>query len=210
MKIKQIYQNIKYKITRNKKVIIIISLVFTLLFSIYNRVLGAINKSLWHESISVYYFLLVSIKSFLLLYIYNSKERKNDVKVFKITKWLLLILNILLCIPISLLVLDKRTVEMSLVFSIAIALYVTIKTIKSIHNYVKHKKVDDILLKELRVIDLTDVVVAILTLQNTLINVNQKGFQIELYYLTIISSFIGVLINFFFLFTLRIKKDHNA
>ena len=128
------------------------------------------------------------------VYIYKSKDRLKDKKIFIITKVLLIILNILLMVPITLLVLNKRAVEMSLVFSLAVALYVTIKTIKAIVNFTKHRKANDPLIKELRIIDLTDMVVSILTLQNTLISIN-GGFSEELYIFTIISSFIGFVFN---------------
>lgn len=183
-------------INKQKKLITILSLILTLLFSIYNRIIGAIKESLWHESISIYYFTIILIKSIILIYINKSNDRKHDSTIFKITKALLLILNILLIVPITLLILNKRAVQMSLIFSIVIALYVTIKTIKSIINYFKNKKTQDILIKQLLVIDLTDVVVSILTLQNTLITVN-GGYDQTLYYLTIISSFIGFCINMF-------------
>lgn len=183
-------------INKQKKLITILSLILTLLFSIYNRIIGVIKESLWHESISIYYFTIILIKSIILIYINKSNDRKHDSTIFKITKALLLILNILLIVPITLLILNKRAVQMSLIFSIVIALYVTIKTTKSIINYFKNKKTQDILIKQLLVIDLTDVVVSILTLQNTLITVN-GGYDQTLYYLTIISSFIGFCINMF-------------
>ena len=207
MKIKKSFIKIKNEIKKRKKLIIILSLVLTLLFSIYNRIIGAIKESLWHESISIYYFILIFIKSIILIYIQKSKERKKDIVVFKITKALLIILNILLIVPITLLVLNKRLVQMSLVFSIVIALYVTIKTTKSIVNFIKQRKSNDILLKELKIIDLTDTIVSILTLQNTLIAVNGE-FDQQMYYLTISSSLIGFIFNMFIIIKMKIDKKY--
>ena len=68
---------------------------------------------------------------------------------------------------------DKRLVDMTLILSIAIALYVTIKTSVAITQFVKSK--------ELRTINLMDVTVSILTLINTLISVNTTEFDIGLY-----------------------------
>ena len=58
MKIKNIYNNIKEQFNKRKKLIVFLSLLFTLLFAVYNRVIGALKGSLWHESISVYYLCL--------------------------------------------------------------------------------------------------------------------------------------------------------
>ena len=70
---------------------------------------------------------------------------------------------------------------MTLILSIAIALYVTIKTSVAITQFVKRRNKDNILFKELRTINLMDVTVSILTLTNALISVNTTEFDIGLY-----------------------------
>lgn len=206
MKIKESFINLKEKIKRQENILNIVSLVLTLLFSFYNRIIGAIKESLWHESISIYYFVLVVIKAIIVIYKLKSKDRTKDVLIFKVTKCLLLLLNTLLIVPIVLMIFNKRLVEISFVFSLVIALYVTLKTIKSITNYIKNKK-EDTLTKELKVIELTDCVVSILTLQNTLIAINSDGFDEGLYYLCIISSITGFIFNIFIIIVLKNKKD---
>lgn len=206
MKIKESFINLKEKIKRQENILNIVSLVLTLLFSFYNRIIGAIKESLWHESISIYYFVLVVIKAIIVIYKLKSKDRTKDVLIFKVTKCLLLLLNVLLIVPIVLMIFNKRLVEISFVFSLVIALYVTLKTIKSITNYIKNKK-EDTLTKELKVIELTDCVVSILTLQNTLIAINSDGFDEGLYYLCIISSITGFVFNIFIIIVLKNKKD---
>ena len=205
MKFKEFYIKIKGIIEDNRKSIYVYSLIFTLVFSIFNRGLGAVKESLWHESISIYYFLLVIIKGILLLYFYNSKTKNNETKVFILIKILLIILNVFLIIPIVLLILNKRIVEMTLIPSIAIALYVTIKTTVVITQYVKRKQENSILIRELRTINLMDVIVSILTLTNTLIAVNSTGFDIGLFYLVIATSIIGFGLNMFIV--IRLKKQ---
>lgn len=206
MKVNKLYLKLKTEISKRRTLITILSLCFTVLFSIYNRIVGIVKESLWHETISIYYLVLVIVKSIILIYIHKSIDRNKDLVVFRVVKVLLIILNLLLIVPISLMVLNKRLVEMSLILSIAVALYVTIKTTKVIISFVKKRKEEDILLKELKVIDLMDVVVSILTLQNTLISVNSTGFDEGLYYLTIGSSFVGFAINLLLVFMLRSKK----
>ena len=185
----------------------VLSLVFTLVMSVYNRIIGALTQSLWNESISIYYFVLVGVRSIILGYIYKSKTRKRDGTVFVLTKVLLFVLNVLLIVPIILMITNKRPVEMDLIFSIAIALYTTIKTTTTIIGLVKTRKERDVLQRELKVINLMDMVVSILTMQNTLIAVNSVGFDQGLYYLTIASSIVGWLVNMYFLVTLKRKKD---
>ena len=68
MKIKSIYNNIKEKFNKRKKLIVFLSLLFTLLFAVYNRVIGALKGSLWHESISIYYLCLVIVRTIIYVY----------------------------------------------------------------------------------------------------------------------------------------------
>lgn len=206
MKIKESISNIWSRV-KNSKILTISPLVMTMLFAIYNRIVGVIKESLWHESISIYYLLLVSIKAIIIIYIYKSKERTKDKLIFRLTKALLIILNILLVVPIVLMIFNRRIVQISVTLSIAIAAYVTLKTVKVIINFVKNRKENDILLKELRVIDIMDVVLSILTLQSTLIAVNSVEFDPSLFYLTIGSSIAGLLINLVLIILLRQKRD---
>ena len=207
MKIKEYYSKFKTIFEENRKKVYVGSLIFTLLFSVFNRILGMIKHSIWHETISIYYFILVIIKCILFLFINKSNSKEKEVKVYKIIKILLVLLNIFLIIPIVLLIMDKRLVEMSLIPSIAIALYVTIKTSAAITQFVKRRNDDNILFKELKTINLMDVTVSLLTLTNTLISVNTRDFDIGLYYLTIAISIVGFGVNIFLLTGLKERLD---
>ena len=203
MKIKDYYIKTKNVIEEKRKSIYIYSLIFTLAFSIFNRILGIVKESIWHETISLYYFILVIIRGILIIYIYKSKTQEKEIFIYRLVKVLLVILNTLLIFPIVLLIMNKRVVEMTLIPSIAVALYVTIKTSVTITQFVKIRKEENILFRELRTINLMDVTVSILTLTNTLIAVNSTEFDIGMYYLTIAVSIVGFAVNIFLLTRLR-------
>ena len=185
---------------------LILSVIFTLLFAIYNRIVGIFNESLWNESVSIYYFALTIIKSIILLSYYKRTNIENQKRIFQVIKVLLFISNLLMIVPLILMIINKRMVEASLIFSIGIALYVTIKTTISIIRFFKKETCDSILLKQIKTIDLIDVVFSILTLQNTLISVNSSEFDIGLYYLTIVSSGVGLIINFYLIMRMNINE----
>ena len=203
MKIKDYCIKTKNVIEENRKSIYVYSLIFTLAFSIFNRILGIVKESIWHETISIYYFILVIIRAILILYIYKSKTQEKEIFIYRLVKVLLVILNTLLIFPIVLLIMNKRVVEMTLIPSIAVALYVTIKTSVTITQFIKKRKEENILFRELRAINLMDVTVSILTLTNTLIAVNSTEFDIGMYYLTIAISIVGFAVNIFLLTRLR-------
>lgn len=205
MRIKDYYLKTKNFIDVNRKQIYIYSLLFTLLFSIFNRILGVVKESIWHETISVYYFILVIIKGILIFYIYKSIKKEKQIIVYRFIKVLLVILNTSLIIPIILIIMNKRVVEMTLISSIVVALYVTIKTVVTIIQFIKKRKEENILFTELRTINLMDVTVSILTLTNTLIAVNSNDYDISMYYLTISVCIVGFIVNIFLLTSLKEK-----
>ncbi len=203
MKIKDYYIKTKNVIEENRKSIYVYSLIFTLAFSIFNRILGIVKESVWHETISIYYFILAIIRGILIRYIYKSNTKEKEILIYRFIKILLVILNTLLIFPIVLLIMNKRVVEMTLISSIVVALYVTIKTSVTITQFVKKRKEENILFRELRSINMMDVIVSILTLTNTLIAVNSTEFDIGMYYLTIAVSIVGYTVNIFLLTRLR-------
>ena len=77
MKIKEYYLKIKNAFEVNRKSIYICSLIFTLAFSIFNRILGIVKESIWHEAISIYYFVLVLIRGIVILFIYKTIKDKK-------------------------------------------------------------------------------------------------------------------------------------
>jgi len=202
MKTKGYYVNLRNYFGKNRRIIYIVSLALTLLFSVFNRILGMTKQSIWHETISIYYFVLVIIKGILILFIHKDNLKEKEFKIYRLIKMALIVLNIFLIIPITLLIMNKRLVEMTLIPSIAIALYVTIKTIVTITQFVRRRN-DSKLFKELRTVNLMDVTVSILTLTNTLISVNSTEFDIRLHYLTISVCVVGFCMNSFLLIILK-------
>lgn len=158
-----------------------ISFGVTILFALYNGFLGISLSSVWNGSICVYYLLLIAIRGMILL-----TEKRNAVrsesesaygrdKTFAISSIFLLTLNLALVLPISLMVTFEKPVNMGLISAIVIAAYTTYKvTVASVYiGKQKRSRCGDILITELRTINFIDALVSILTLQNTLIMVNQ-------------------------------------
>lgn len=174
-----------------------ISFGITILFAFYNGVLGIRLVSVWHGSICVFYLLLIAIRGMILL-----TEKKNIVrneqekvyhrhKTYIISSVILLVLNLALILPISLMVILERPVNIGLIPAIAMATYTTYKiTMASIHiQKQKNSSHSNVLVTELRTINFIDAMVSILTLQNTLIIVNQsKSSADDMFILSAISS----------------------
>lgn len=160
----------------------LLSFSITVLFALYNGILGIRRLSVWHGSICVFYLLLVAIRGMILL-----KEKKVRTKgenervyhrqrIFIISSVILMVLNLSLILPIALMVMLKKPINMGLIPSITMATYTTYKiTMASIHiRKQKRSNHRNVLVTELRTINFIDALVSVLTLQNTLIMVMQN------------------------------------
>ena len=161
----------------------VISFSVTILFALYNGFLGIRLLSIWHGGICVFYLLLAATRGIILLTEKNNRTRDDKQKAecrrrtFMISGFLLLLLNLALVLPISLMVVLKKPVNMGLIPAITMAAYTTYKiTMASIHfQKQRRSNHNNILIVELRTINFIDALVSILTLQNTLIMVNQTA-----------------------------------
>lgn len=159
------------------------SLGVTALFALYHGYLGLYYASVWHGSIGVFYFLLMVIRGTVLL-----TEKRNQTRpasgqdrcrrrAFLISSFLLLVMDVALIWPIAMMVVLDKPVSMGLTPAIAMAAYTTWKiTMASIHMGRQWRRTGgNILVAELRTVNFIDALVAILTLQNTLIMVNRTA-----------------------------------
>lgn len=151
----------------------------TALFALYNGYLGLCHGSVWHSSISLFYFLLMAIRGMILLTEKRNRTRSEAEqgrcrrRTFLVSSFFLLALDFALMLPIAMMVVLDKPVTMGLIPAIAMAAYTTWKIIMaSLHiSWQRRRSGGNILVSELRTINFIDALVAILTLQNTLIMV---------------------------------------
>ena len=157
------------------------SLLISAGFALVNGFLGVRSQSLWHGSICVYYLLLAVIRISILwterrlTSMDEEAARPAARRTFRITSAVLLVLNLALVTPVSLMVLMLRPVTMGLIPAITVAAYTVFKITMAAINLKRKNRSGDILVRELRTINFIDAIVSILTLQNTLIAVNGAG-----------------------------------
>ena len=153
----------------------------TALFALYNGYLGVCHGSVWYGSIGIFYLLFMMIRGTVLL-----TEKKNRTRLeteqnrcrrrtFLISSILLLMLDLALILPISMMVVLDKPVSIGPIPAIAMVTYTTWKiTMASIHiSRQRRRPSGNILVAELRTVNFIDALVAVLTLQNTLIMVNR-------------------------------------
>lgn len=169
------------------------SFFITAAFALYNGFLGICYSSVWNGCICVYYILLAVTRGMIPITEKKNPSRaeKADAyrkRTFKITSVVILMMNLALVIPISLMVLNSRPVNMGLIPAIAMAAYTTYKVVIASINIKRMKRSSNILVRELRTINFIDALVSVLTLQNTLIIVNRTEESGDMFVLTAVSS----------------------
>ncbi len=150
------------------------SSVCTALFAAYNGYLGVRHGSVWHGSIAGFYLLLTAVRGSILLTESRGRTRpaaqERCRRTFLVSSALLLALDLALILPVSMMAVLERPVSMGLIPAITMATYTTWKiTMASVHIGRQRRRGSGILVAELRTVNFIDALVAVLTLQNTLI-----------------------------------------
>ena len=168
------------------------SLAMTVVFALYNGFLGVLHSSLWYGTICVYYIVLTGLRGVIIaarkrLAPADGREDAGN-KAYLLAAALLLLLNLSLVIPVSLMVRQQKPVSLTLIPAIAMAAYTTYKVIMASINLKRRNRSADSLIRLLRTIGFIDALVSILVLQNTLIMVNTNGEDGEMLPFTAITS----------------------
>lgn len=152
-------------------------------FTVFNVVLGIIYKSVWNISISVYYVLLAIVRGIVVHsqrkvnVADNQKKQEQYKRIYFKTHILMIFMDMCLIAPIAYMVIGERSYEYGLIPAIAMAAYTTYRITIGIINLEKSRKQENILIRELRTVNLQDSLVAVLTLQNALIIANGSDMQ---------------------------------
>lgn len=196
--IKSIKKLINKIISFCKKYAFLISVCFALFFCIYNGVLGFYKNVIWNIAIFSYYLLLLTIR--MILYVREKKSKTEDEKdirrdkqIYISTSVIMFIMNLAMILPAILLINHQKEVNLSLISAIAVAAYTTYKVSLAIIKFCKVQKEQNLIYKQVRMVNLFDAVMSILTLQNTLTIVASDGNDGDMYTLSIVTTIVMLL-----------------
>lgn len=164
----------------------------TVLFAVYNGVLGIRYASLWHKSICIYYILLSLLRGILLFAKWSAGKKEGQraenyrKRIFRVTSGMALVMNAALATPVFLMVLDRRPIQTGLTPAIASATYTTYK-ISAAAVKMKREKGTELDL-EWSMIRLVDALVSVLVLQNTLVIAVEGSIPQRMFPLVVLSS----------------------
>ena len=143
-------------------------------FVLYNGWLWFRHGMPWYICICIYYIILSVIRILLLrtraVAGRRASQEDHSLRTMLQAVYVLLILmNVALIAPIAVMVRGGRSYFLGLIPAIAMAVYTTYRITAAIIHYRRSRKTNDPVNTALRTINLVDALVAVLSLQNTLI-----------------------------------------
>ena len=152
-----------------KKMITSLSFPAGITFAVYNGFLGFYYSCVWNSSICIYYVLLSVVRGIIAAYSKKADENRCVKKIYLVTYIILFMMNISLIIPIAVMIKGDRPYNLGIIPAITMAVYTTYRIVMAVMNYSKSAKNDNIQDRQLGTANLIDALVAVLTLQNTMI-----------------------------------------
>lgn len=218
-RIKQGINNLKEKLSKKSKFLnkvfndsyfrTIFATIFSFILGIgfvgYNAFAGIYYQSIWNGTISVYYAFLVCFRIIFLssefsinknIDLTDQQKDLKRAKMFKLEGILLICVNIALLVPVTLLAMSKKDVDLPMQVAIANACFTFYKMIVCVYGFVKSRKNDNLAVKGIKNLNLTSGLVSLLTLENTMIITFSESVEYSMKMLIIISAFVVVLFNF--------------
>lgn len=144
------------------------SLIFNLLYALYNGALGLINSSVWLLATCFYYLLLGAMR-FSAVIFERKNVFKNEITVMQITGFLLSVMSIVLGVILVTSVNHKTASKYGTITMITIATYTFTKLITMIVKAVHHRGQNSPLLKALHSIRYSEVAVSVASMQQSML-----------------------------------------
>lgn len=193
---KTVFKKIKNDYTFRTFALSSLSLLITAAYTVYNVFLAIFYKSAWNMGIAVYYVIPISIKAFVIteelkfLKTKASEEKKQEKrkKFYLAHSLLLFFADLALIAPVSMMVLQQKEIDFTVIPAIAMAAYTTYKIAFSVKNFVKTRKASNLSVKILRNVNFVDALVSVLSLQYTLVMTFNGGIYGEMKILCAVSS----------------------
>lgn len=192
--------NLKNDYNKRTYILTSLNIIISFLYASYNEMIGIMYNLIWNECIGIYYFLLVIIR---IILIYG-KNHKNQNRIILISYLFFLIISVAMLPPIILMINNQRKYNLGKIPAIAMAAYTTFSITMAIINVKKTKNSKEVLVKQIRLINLISSLLSILVLQNTIILAN-GGYDENMTILSIYTS-IGIIFIIIFVIIFSFKK----
>ena len=145
----------------------LLKFILNLIFAIYSFILGFTSYSWWFAALGAYYIILSVMRISVIAF--SKKDRKNESFIMRFSGVMIFILSIVLCGIVYMTIEQLGAVKYHEIAMITIALYAFLKITLAIIGFVKSRKNHRPYIKTLRSIAFADGVVAIYSLQRSML-----------------------------------------
>jgi len=148
------------------------SLIWNVLFGVFQLILGFVHNSMWFYSMFAYYILLGVMRFFLLKHTRKYKPKEQtliETKKYTLCGWLLLSMNLALAVIIFFIVYWNRTFNYDMISTIALAAYTFLTFTFAIINLVRYKKYESPVYSAAKSISFIAGCVSMFTLETTML-----------------------------------------
>ena len=172
-RIKDVFINYKKDISYKLKITILVQLIIDIIFFLFELILGIYYKSYCFLTLAAYYLILLILRFVIFKYEKNNTLGENlnkEYKIFKISAYVLLIMNI---INIGLIILtfsDEQIINYHEYLIYGLAAFTFYSTIMTIIQIIKYKKYNSPIILLYKIISLFSSVISLLSLEIVMLN----------------------------------------
>ncbi len=168
--LQQMLEDVRYRTVTSA----ICSLVFNLLYAVYNGIIGYITSSYWFSAMCAYHIILSIMRFSAIL-----SERKNDVQreytVMRLTGILLSLLSIVLIGIVYMCLSQDIATKYNEIIMITIATYTFYKITMAVIRAVKYRRENSPIMSTMRSIGYAEISVSVLTMQISMLVSFEQG-----------------------------------
>ena len=152
-----------------------VSFFVSVIFGLYNGMMGILFHSVWYGALAVYYILLALLRGGVLSYqnkrrrLGGESDRLTEAKKYRASGALLLVLNVALSGMMAQMIFSKQGFHYYSWTIYGVATYAFYKVTMSIIHLFKAKQHDDLTVRAIRNFNFVDALVSILSLQTALL-----------------------------------------
>lgn len=152
------------------------SFLISLLYVVFNGVIGIADRSIWYGALAAYYLLLVAMRGGVLRFHRlkkkraesTSEQKKRGIKIYRRCGYGLVVLPLCLSFAILQMVRGVNSFEHAGMMIYVSASYAFYKIVMSVVHILKARTTDDMTVRAIRSINLADAMVSVLALQTAM------------------------------------------
>ena len=179
-------------------VLAILSLIMSIVFAVFNGVIGVLERSVWYGALAAYYVTLILFRSGVIVADRLCRRRSGNLltaqnRIYLASGAFLVITEIAMAAAVTQMIIFGTPIKRGEILAIATAVYAFTKITLAIYNLVKAKKYADPVSRSLRCLNFADACMSMVSLTVVLLTTfgNEQEEGTMMIYLKAVSGFLA-------------------